>query len=205
MYSMFAFLPQFLQTPSSAGYGFGASVTVSGLLLLPQTAATFLAGLASGRLAERFGSKAVLVVGSALTSVGTLGLVLFHNAVWQVLVETTVLGLAFGLAFAAMSNLVVDAVPQNQTGVASGMNANIRTVGGALGSAVLASVVTAGARPDVLPVEAGYVGGFTVLVVTSALAALVAAFVPIIRTRTRVVPGPQEHHEVLELAEASSR
>jgi len=205
MYSMFAFLPQFLQTPSSAGYGFGASVTVSGLLLLPQTAATFLAGLASGRLAERFGSKAVLVVGSALTSVGTLGLVLFHNAVWQVLVETTVLGLAFGLAFAAMSNLVVDAVPQNQTGVASGMNANIRTVGGALGSAVLASVVTAGARPDGLPVEAGYVGGFTVLVVTSALAALVAAFVPIIRTRTRVVPGPQEHHEVLELAEASSR
>ena len=47
-----------------------------------------------------------------------------------------------------MSNLIVDAVPQSQTGVASGMNANIRTVGGALGSAVLASVVTAGTGPD---------------------------------------------------------
>ncbi len=53
MYSMFAFLPQFLQTPELTGYGFGVSVTESGLLLLPQTAATFVAGLFSGRLAAR--------------------------------------------------------------------------------------------------------------------------------------------------------
>lgn len=186
MYSMFAFLPQFLQTPDDVtGYGFDASVTQSGLMLLPQTVATFLAGLLSGRLAARYGSKAVLVVGATLTSVGTLGLVLFHDRVWMVLVETTVLGLAFGLAFAALSNLIVDAVPQSQTGVASGMNANIRTVGGALGSAVLASVITADARPDGLPLESGYTNGFTVLVVTSALAALVAVFVPVVRTRTR--------------------
>ena len=78
-----------------------------------------------------------------------------HDHVWQLLVESTVLGLAFGLAFAAMSNLIVDAVPQTQTGVASGMNANIRTIGGALGGAVLASVITAGHRPDGYPVESG--------------------------------------------------
>jgi EmrB/QacA subfamily drug resistance transporter len=187
MYSMFAFLPQFLQTPDDVtGYGFGASVTESGLFLLPQTVATFLAGILSGRLAARFGSKAVLVFGASLTSIATLGLVLFHDDVWQLLVETTALGLAFGLAFAALSNLIVDAVPQSQTGVASGMNANIRTVGGALGSAVLASVITANARPDGLPVEAGYTHGFTVLVVTSGLAALVAVLVPVVRARTHV-------------------
>ncbi|MCW2845960.1 MAG: Multidrug resistance transporter, superfamily protein [Nocardioides sp.] len=196
MYSMFAFLPAFLQTPKLTGYGFGVTVTVSGLLLLPQTAATFVSGVVSGRLANRFGSKAVLVAGATLTAVGTLGLTIAHEHVWQVVVETTILGLAFGLAFAAMSNLVVDAVPQSQTGVASGMNANIRTVGGALGGAVLASVVTAGARPDGLPVEAGYTNGFAVLVVTSALAALVAVFVPVIKARTHVVPGPQAEAEV---------
>jgi MFS family permease len=195
MYSMFAFLPQFLQTPSLTGYGFGVSVTESGLLLLPQTAATFIAGVFSGRLAARFGSKAILVAGATLTSLGTLGLTLAHDQLWQVVVETTVLGLAFGLAFAAMSNLVVDAVPQTQTGVASGMNANIRTVGGALGGALLASVVTASLRPDGLPVESGYTHGFGVLVVTSALAAVVAVFVPVIRARTHVVPGPQAEYE----------
>ena len=35
MYATFAFLPEFVQTPPSAGYGFGASITRSGLLLLP--------------------------------------------------------------------------------------------------------------------------------------------------------------------------
>jgi EmrB/QacA subfamily drug resistance transporter len=195
MYSMFAFLPQFLQTPELTGYGFGVSVTESGLLLLPQTAATFVAGLLSGRLAATYGSKAVLVVGAALTSLGTLGLTVLHDQLWQVVAETTVLGLAFGLAFAAMSNLVVDAVPQTQTGVASGMNANIRTVGGALGGAVLATVITAGARPDGLPVEAGYTHGFGVLVATSALAALVALFVPVLKAVTHVVPGPQAEAE----------
>jgi len=195
MYSMFAFLPQFLQTPELTGYGFGVSVTESGLLLLPQTAATFVAGLLSGRLAATYGSKAVLVVGAALTSLGTLGLTVLHDQLWQVVAETTVLGLAFGLAFAAMSNLVVDAVPQTQTGVASGMNANIRTVGGALGGAVLATVITAGARPDGLPVEAGYTHGFGVLVATSALAALVALLVPVLKAVTHVVPGPQAEAE----------
>jgi MFS family permease len=177
------------------GYGFGVSVTESGLLLLPQTAATFLAGIFSGALAKRFGSKAVLVAGAALTALGTLGLTVAHGALWQVVAETTVLGLAFGLAFAAMSNLVVDAVPQTQTGVASGMNANIRTVGGALGGAVLASVVTANLRPDGLPVESGYTHGFGLLVVTSALAAVVAVFVPVVRARTHVVPGCQAEWE----------
>ncbi len=198
MYSMFAFLPQFLQTPEAAGYGFGASVTESGLLLLPQTVASFVAGVLAGRLAHRFGSKRLLVVGATLTAVGTLGLTLAHGSVWLVLVETTVLGLAFGLAFAAMSNLVVDAVPQSQTGVASGMNTNIRTVGGAIGSAVLASVVTSGAQPTGLPVEAGYTHGFGVLAATSGLAAVVALFIPVVRAATHVVPGPQAEAEAAE-------
>jgi EmrB/QacA subfamily drug resistance transporter len=197
MYSMFAFLPAFLQTPEAAGYGFGASVTESGLLLLPQTVATFLAGMVSGALVARYGSKPLLVAGASLTALGTLGLVVAHDDIWMVVVETTILGLAFGLAFAAMSNLVVEAVPQSQTGVASGMNANIRTVGGAIGSAVLASVVTAETLPTGVPVEAGYTHGFTVLVATSVAAALVAVFVPVVRARTHVVPGPQAEAEAL--------
>jgi EmrB/QacA subfamily drug resistance transporter len=195
MYAMFAFLPQFTQTPESAGYGFGLSVTQSGLLLVPQSVATFVAGLFSGRLTGRYGGKAVLVAGATVTALATLGIVLWHGSLAAVVVETTALGLGFGLAFAALSSLVVDAVPQSQTGVASGMNANIRTVGGALGSAVVASIITSDLRPDGLPVEAGYTHGFALLVGTSTLAALVALMVPVVRARTHVVPGPQEEYE----------
>jgi EmrB/QacA subfamily drug resistance transporter len=204
MYSLYAFLPQFLQTPTSAGYGFGASVTESGLLLLPQSAATFLAGLLSGRLAARHGSKRVLVLGAGLTAFALLGLTLVHDQVWQVLIWSVLFGLAFGLAFAAMSNLVVEAVPSSQTGVASGMNANIRTIGGALGGAVLASVVTAGATPDGLPVESGYTHGFGVLVLTAVLATVVAVFVPVARrAEPEELVGEVRHPELAVVAGGS--
>ena len=195
MYAMFAFVSQFLQTPEAAGYGFGVSVSESGLLLLPQTVATFIGGIAAGRLAARYGSKALLVVGATLTAVGTFGMAFAHGEIWMVLVETTILGLAFGLAFAAMSNLVVGAVPQSQTGVASGMNTNIRTVGGAIGSAVIATVVTSNLLPTGVPTEAGYTHAFLLLAITSTAAAVVAVLVPVVKARTHVVPGPQAEAE----------
>jgi EmrB/QacA subfamily drug resistance transporter len=195
MYSTFAFLPQFLQTPEAAGYGFGVSVSESGLLLLPQTVASFIGGVAAGRLAASRGSKAPLVVGAALTALGMFGLTFFHDEVWMVVVESSVSGLAFGLAFAAMSNLVVDAVPQSQTGVASGMNTNIRTVGGAIGSAVVATVITGTLQPMGAPAESGYTHGFLLLALVATVAAVVAAFVPVVRVRTHVVPGPQAEAE----------
>ena len=36
-----------------------------------------------------------------------------------------------------MSNIIVTAVPPEQTGVANGMNTNFRTIGGAIGAAVV--------------------------------------------------------------------
>lgn len=204
MYSSFAFLPQFLQTPEAAGYGFGATVTESGLLLLPQTIASFIGGVAAGRLAARYGSKLLLVIGAALTAVGTFGLAFAHDQLWMVVAETTVLGLAFGLAFAAMSNLVVAAVPQSQTGVASGMNTNIRTVGGAIGSALVATVVTTSLQPSGLPFESGYTNGFLLLAITSTAAAVVAVLVPVVRAATHVVPGPQADAERYASASSTS-
>ena len=181
MYATFAFLPSFLQTPSSAGYGFGASVTRSGLILLPSSIAMFALGLASGRLSARFGSKAVLVTG-AMISVVTFALLTFaHSSTWEILLAMVIQGVGFGLAFAAMSNLIVAAVPPEQTGVASGMNANIRTIGGSIGAAVMSSIVTSGLRPDGLPREAGYTHGFAMITGAAVLAALATLLVPAVR------------------------
>jgi MFS family permease len=196
MYAAFAFLPQFLQTPPSAGYGFGSTVTASGLLLLPQTVASFLLGLVSGRLAQRIGSKLVLLIGTLLAAAGYLAFALVHGSQTEVLIGSTVMGAGFGLAFAAMSNLIVAAVPPSQTGVASGMNANIRTIGGAVGAAVMASVVTAGAGPTGLPAESGYTNGFLVLTGALGLAALAALLIPAVRRdpQTHVEPDVELRH-----------
>ena len=178
MYAVFAFLPEFLQTPKSAGYGFGVSITVSGLILLPASVFMFAFGMLSGPLSKRFGSKSVLVTG-LLVGIVTFALLTFaHAAEWEILVAMVVEGVGFGLAFSSMSAIVVVAVPPEQTGVASGMNANIRTIGGSIGDAVMSSIVTSGVRSGAIPRESGYTHGFALLTVAAIAAAIAALFVP---------------------------
>jgi MFS family permease len=178
LFGVFAFLPQFVQTPVSSGYGFGSSITQSGLILLPASSTMFLSSLYSGRAAARFGGRNVVIFGPLVGLVAMLMLAFAHGHVWELLVATGIFGSGFGLAFAAMSNLVVNAVPQSQTGVASGMNANIRTIGGSLGAALLATIVTSQIGSDGLPKEIGYTIGFTSLAGAMLLAAVAAVLIP---------------------------
>jgi MFS family permease len=201
MYATFAELPQFFQTPPAAGYGFHASVTESGLILLPNTIGLFLVGLMIGRLTVRFGSKAVVLSGGLLSSASLLLLALAHDQVWQVLVATALLGIGIGLGFSAMSNLIVEAVPFEQTGVATGMNANIRTIGGAIGSQVSATLVTMGVAAGALPHESGYVHSFVVLAAAGLACALVAGLIPR-RPREPVVWAVPPREPALTLADA---
>ncbi len=178
MYASLGFLPQFLQTPPSAGYGFGASVTQSGLMLLPNTVASCLLGFASGRLGARFSAKGILVAGSIVSAIGYFMVAFRHSSEIDIYVAMAVVGAGLGLAFSAMSNVVVAAVPPEQTGVASGMNANIRTIGGSLGAATMASIVTAEMSPLGMPLESGYTRGFVVLATAVGLGAVAALFIP---------------------------
>ncbi|MFJ2237245.1 MFS transporter [Streptomyces sp. NPDC087859] len=182
MYALWSFLPAFVQTPSSAGYGFGASVTTSGLLMLPMLLAMFCSGILSGRLAPVVGAKALLTTGAALGAVALAFLALWHAAQWQIAVVAGVFGLGIGLAFASMANLIVGSVPPEQTGAATGMNANIRTIGGSIGAAVTSVLVTGRLQPSGLPYGSGYTHGFTLLAVLCLAAALAALLVPVRRT-----------------------
>ena len=101
------------------------------------------------------------------------------------------LGFGTGTTQASMANVVVTSVPREQTGAASGMNANIRTIGGAVGSAVMATVVTSTAPPGGLPTESGYTTGFLLLTIGMVIAALATRVMPDTRRAARqaVVAG----------------
>ena len=64
MYSSFILIPQFVETPTRAGYGFGSSVTQAGLFLAPTTLALLIVGAQTGRLEKLFGSKPPLLAGA---------------------------------------------------------------------------------------------------------------------------------------------
>jgi EmrB/QacA subfamily drug resistance transporter len=192
MYSSFVLIPQFVETSTSSGYGFGSSVTQAGLFLVPSTLAMMIAGPVGGRLSGRFGSKVPLVLGVAFTLLAFVLLAAAHTTHWQIYLSSLLIGTGVGFAFASMANLIVEAVRADQTGVATGMNAVMRTIGGAVGGQVAASILAANLLASGTPSERGYTLSFVIMAISLA-AALVASI---------AVPGRQPHRlRVVTLAE----
>jgi MFS family permease len=181
MFSLFIVVPQFVQTPASVGYGFGASVTRSGLFLLPFALAMLVVAPLTGRLSAAIGSKPILIVGSlfAASSYGLLAVA--HTQPWNIYIAAGLLGIGVAFGYASMSNLIIEAVPSSQTGVATGMNTNIRNIGAALGSGVATSLVVSGLAVQGHPREHGFVLAF---VVCGAALVVAAAAGLLIRRRT---------------------
>jgi MFS family permease len=143
MYASFIVIPQIAQLPKSTGFGFGASVVVSGLYLLPSTIGMTILGLYAGRISATFGSRAALLAGTAFSTASFALLAVAHSHPYDLLIAAGLLGVGVGLAFAALGNLIVQAVSPHQTGVASGMNTVMRTLGGALGGQISATFIAA--------------------------------------------------------------
>jgi MFS family permease len=140
-YSSFVLIPEFAEAPTRLGYGFGASVTAAGLFLVPATVVTLITAAQTGRLEARFGSRPPLVAAMSLLVVHFVILLISRSEPWQVYLATTLLGAAIGLGFASMINLILENVDAEHTGVATGMNVLMRTVGGAVGASVTASIL----------------------------------------------------------------
>jgi MFS family permease len=178
LYSAFGFIPSFLQTPTGTGYGLGESITAAGLLFLPVTATQFLSGLAAGPLARRVPTKTLLVAGSVPTIAGFLLLAVLHSSAWQVALATAITGVGFGIGLSALSVVVVHSVPAEHTGAATGMNANIRTIGGAVGAAVVATLLARHTTSGGFPSESGYTAVFVLLAVAAAAGLLASLLIP---------------------------
>ncbi len=152
------------------------TATVSAVVFVPESPVR-----TPGRLTRQLGGK-VLVITGCLIGAGSMAILAFaHQQQWEIYLSTALMGIGFGLAFLAMSALVVAAVPPSQTGVASGMNANIRTIGGSVGAAVMASIVTSQLGATGLPKESGYTIGLAVMAAGLVLAALAGLLIPSVR------------------------
>jgi MFS family permease len=188
MYAAFIVYPQFAQLPRSTGFGFGASVVVSSLYLLPCALAMGLLGTVAGRVAHRYGSKFALLCGSMTAAVAFAWLAVAHRHPYDMLISSAVLGIGIGLAFAALGNLIVQAVPASQTGVASGMNTVMRTLGGALGGQISATFIVNNMRGG-QPTVTGFVDTFV----------MAAAFLVVCVLAGTLVPGRRRTAEPLRI------
>jgi EmrB/QacA subfamily drug resistance transporter len=178
MYSAFILLPEYVQEPKSTGYGFGATVLVAGVFLIPSTVTQILVGQFVGRIERRVGSKLPLLAGAAITGASFLLLVIARSRPWEMYVSSALLGLGIGLAFAALANLIVEHVRQDQTGVATGMNTVMRTLGGAIGGQLAATILAGNLGLGGQPTSHGYGLAFAMCAGALALAVAIGTLIP---------------------------
>jgi EmrB/QacA subfamily drug resistance transporter len=190
MFGSYVLIPQLVELPGVTGYGFGKTTTVAGLLMLPSAIVMLGAGPLSGWLGSRFGSRLPLMLGAVFALLAFIELALFHDTLLAIAVGGVLVGIGIGLAFAAMANLVVEAVRQDQTGLATGINTIMRSIGGAVGAQIAAAMLAGnqilGGR---FPAESGFTDAFGMSAVAAVLALVAASIIP----RPRRDPLPARH------------
>src|SRR4051794_2148801 len=179
MFGSFILIPQLAEAPTSTGYGLGLDATGAGLLMLPGSLLMLVLGPLSGITGARFGNKVPLAVGSLVASVGLLLLGVAHGSTGEIVLFSALMFCGVGLAFAAMPNLIMEAVPPAQTGEATGFNALVRSVGASVGTQVTATILTGSiAAGALLPSSSGYTDAFVVSAAVTAVAAVAAVAIP---------------------------
>lgn len=186
MFGSFILIPTLAQAPTPTGYGFGVDATHAGLLLLPGSLAMLALGPLSGIAGSRLGNHVPLAAGGLLTAAGLGLLAALHAREGEVVAFSVLMSAGIGLAFAAMPNLIIEAVPPTQTGEATGFNALVRSVGASLGSQVSATILAGSASAaGGVPADAGFTHAFAVSAAVAACAGAVALAVPKARARGR--------------------
>jgi EmrB/QacA subfamily drug resistance transporter len=178
MFASFVLVPEFVEMPTSTGYGFGWSVTQAGISMLPSTLGMLVAGPFAGRMSASVGSRRPLQIGAVVSCVAFVLLTFAHSASWHIYLAMLIMGIGIGFAFASMANLIVEAVPVQQTGVATGMNTIVRSIGGAIGAQVSAVIIAATVGASGFPTEGGFTAAFATAAAALAVGAAVAFRLP---------------------------
>ena len=190
MFGAFILIPTLAQASTDTGYGFGLDATHAGLVLLPGTLAMLALGPLSGILGSRVGNKVPLAIGAFLTAAGLALLAVAHGSQAQLVLFSLVMSSGIGFAFAAMPNLIIEAVPPAQTGEATGFNALVRSVGSSLGSQVSATILAASAVAGI-PTDDGFTHAFAISAIVAMCAGVAAT----------VIPSPRAHAHLRALDE----
>lgn len=156
MFGMFFILTQYLQ------FVLGYSPLEAAVRTLPFALTMVVVAPNGPQVAARIGRGRTIASGMAIAAVGCAWLALLQADTGYALIAPAIIVMAAGmaLAFPAATESIVSSLPQSKAGVASAMNDTTREVGGAIGIALLGTLLSSGYRRglggavDGLPPEA---------------------------------------------------
>ncbi|MFO7250973.1 MAG: MFS transporter [Actinomycetes bacterium] len=135
----------------------GHTALESGLIMLPFAVAQLIFAPLSGRITARFGAKPtaavnMLVIAAAFTAYSTFT---EDTPVAVIMAVCFVQGAGMANIMPPATTTIMDTLPREKAGVGSAMGNTVRQVGGALGVAVLGSVLSAAYRDRIAPALTG--------------------------------------------------
>lgn len=152
MFGLSSYVPLFMQGVK------GGSATSAGVSLAPMLVAWPIAATLSGRLVLRYGYRITAGVGTVLTVLGVVLVVLFNpqTSLLFVIISMIITGAGLGLSSTAYMLSVQNAVPWNLRGVATASNQFFRTIGGTIGVAIMGAILNAQMAATFTPIFARF-------------------------------------------------
>ena len=129
----------------------GFSPLKAGALLIPQAAVLMVVAPASAYMVQRFGNKLVVGFGLLVVAVALAGFALLQagSPLWEIIVVTIVMAIGMGNVMAPATDSIMGSLPREKAGVGSAMNDTTRQTGGAIGVAVLGSILASKYRATI--------------------------------------------------------
>lgn len=174
----------FLQQPTWARTGFGLTATAAGAVLLPSHLLGLVASPWSGRVASRHGARQALLYGAAMISLAWSALAIQHVNLWVVGAAIVLASFGFSTVYAAIPNLIVEAVPPERTSEATGVAAVVRATFMAVGAHMIMLLLATSTVADPAQgaarysTDGAYTLGFGYVAATSLLCLLLAYLLP---------------------------
>lgn len=174
MYLLLSLITRYVQTPTSAGYGFGLDTFQAGLVLVPFSVLGFVAGRLAPALRRRVGPRTLLAGSTMIVLAASVLFAVARAYLAGPVLAMSLLGVGVGAFSAAMPVVILAVTPQAETASAMSVNQVVRSVGFSIGSAI-GGLILAGYTSDVFPAEAGYPTAAWVGAATAALALVIIA------------------------------
>jgi MFS family permease len=136
-------LSAYIQSPLWTGVGLGMTATAAGLAKLPSHMVTVTAGPLVSWQANRFGHRAAIVTSCLVAVTGWLYAILLPGRLIEIIILLTITSYGTTMVVTAVTNSIVDTVPENRTSEAIGTMLVVRGFGLSVGAQLIALSLSA--------------------------------------------------------------
>ena len=184
LFASFVGTSSYVQASPTTGYGFGSSVLVAGLCLLPMGVLMLVLAPVAARSIARWGAHRTLAVAAVVITLGLLFRIVFTDSLWQVVVGTAIIGAGSGVSYSTLPSLINANTPPDELASANGVNSLARFLGSSLSSAIggsLLAAITVTVGGVAFPSLTGYRVLFAISAVAAVLVIVAALSIPLKR------------------------